>query len=180
MFLQEKPFFKIFTLQILLLENYLPRKIHGSFATFSGMTRAVTCETYPVCFRPHRARKMLRPADTTVKRVKPASESGRWGLLGGREPIVGGFTGDDHVVRMAFTQGGRSHAKESRLCAQLLNGSRTTVAHPGSQPSHELEDMSRKTSLVRNSTFNPLGNHLPLIRNVNLAVPIPAAFFHRA
>ena len=47
--------------------------------------------------------------------------------------IVGGLTGNDHVVYVALAQSGAGYADKTRYFLQVGDGSATQVSHPGAQ-----------------------------------------------
>ena len=54
--------------------------------------------------------------------------------------VVGGFTGDDDVVDVAFAKAGAGDADELRLLLEVLDGGAAEVAHAGAEASDELVD----------------------------------------
>jgi hypothetical protein len=73
-------------------------------------------------------------------------------------------------MRMTFLDRGGTDLNKPRLGPEVLNGSRTTIAHAGTQASDELEDKFSQGTFVRNATLNTLGNEFLTGRRLTVDV----------
>src|SRR6478752_2900192 len=70
------------------------------------------------------------------------------------QPVIRGFTRDDHVMDVAFTQAGAADADEARLLLQLRNAGGAAVSHAGAQPAHKLVDHLRQRAAIRHASLD--------------------------
>src|SRR6266478_431715 len=77
----------------------------------------------------------------------------------GLDAVVRSFLRHVHV---ALAQTGRGDPHELRLRTQLVDAAAAGVAHPAAQAAHQLEDVHRQGTLVRDAPFDPLRDELHL------------------
>src|SRR5262249_23261039 len=93
------------------------------------------------------------------------------------QSIVRRLFGDDDVVDVALPHAGGGDAEEARLRAEGPQGAAPAIAHPRLQPTDELMDIERQTSLVRHPTLDAFGDELD-VGLVRLEIAIAAPFLH--
>src|SRR5438445_9142417 len=97
------------------------------------------------------------------------------------EAIVRRLLRDVDVVHVALLEPGRRDAHELGFLAQLGQGARAEVAHPGAQPAHQLLHDEGERALVRHPPLDALGHELPaellglLVLKVAVAAPLALA-----
>src|SRR3990170_1841641 len=92
-------------------------------------------------------------------------------VMSSSEPVVRGFLGDHHVVRVALTEAGRGDLDEPAAGLQLLDGAGTAVAHGLAQPADELVQHVGQRPLVRDAALDALGHELAALDRA-LEVPV--------
>ena len=91
--------------------------------------------------------------------------------------VVGCFTGDGHVVGMAFLHTGIRDADELGI-VKVLDGGSTAVAHATAKSTDELVDDFLNGAFVRHTASDALGHKFLRILDISLEVAVLRATFH--